>query len=646
MQCMMARVGAILSLFAVAVVGQLSLGLRGESHTALAQTRISDTVVSGSSGPAGSVGGIALNQADTSGSKVYGVSTTDGQVFVLDTATGQTLGAWGIEKGILTPDDLVVSSNGTIYYTDTLGGFVGRIVPDLDPGPPDNTVMTRLNNPQTQPLFLVNSIALSDDETHLYAGVCFFEGVPNLIYDFNLTTSPLTITPLADQNNIPITFGAGCSLNGMDYRAGYLYGPQITTGDIFRVGPLDTPGQAPGKTLVSAGAANRGQCPRQRRTLVNPSSAKLDSAGRLYVIDAATNQLSVIDNPAETCQTPKKLLSLPGPGAVGGLAVDRNNGTRVFASSSADGYIVQVSPEDQEVQGYVKTSGLVLPLGLTATVGNQIFLGDYSTLRVVDTRRNRVRASVTQTITGFLDGTGVAAPFTVAPFGQHLVLSDWLDRLIQVYDPVNHVALANINTRFLGFGSPLNAIEYRSETGDPPSILAAHYVAPTASTPNPTSRLVKYSGPGFATRTMLGGPYVFKQFTGLATDGTSYWVADALGGAIHRFDDAGLGPVVANGLSNPRGLAAYNGRLYVIEMGSFFSPVQQLTSIDLSTGSKTVIEANIQARPASLAVGDNLVPGVAVDPETGDLYYSATGDRTLRRIPRAVVSALEFATTP
>ena len=329
-----------------------------------------------------------------------------------------------------------------------------------------------------------------------------------------------------------------------------------------------------------------------------------------------------------------------------GLAVDRNNGTRLFASSAADGYIIQVSPEDQEVQGYVKTSGLVLPLGLTSTGGNQIFLGDYSTLRVVDTRRNRVRESVTQTVTGFVDGTGVAAPFTVAPFGQHLVLSDWLDRLIQVYDPVNHVALANINTRFLGFGSPLNAIEYRSETGDPPSILAAHYVAPTASTPNPTARLVKSSGPGFATRTVLGGPYVFKQFTGLATDGTSYWVADALGGAIHRLDDEGLGPVVANGLSNPRGLAAYNGRLYIIEMGSFFSPVQQLTSIDLSTGSKTVIEANIQARPASLVVGDNLVPGVAVDPETGDLYYSATGDRTLRRIPRSVVSALESATTP
>ena len=177
--------------------------------------------------------------------------------------------------------------------------------------------------------------------------------------------------------------------------------------------------------------------------------------------------------------TSKKLLSLPGPGAVGGLAVDKNNGTRVFASSAADGYIVQVSPEDQEVQGYVKTGGLVLPLGLTATLGNQIFLGDYSTLRVVDTRRNRVTKSVTQTIKGFVDGTGVAAPFTVAAFGQHLVLSDWLDRLIQVYDPVNHVALANINTRFLGFGSPLNAIEYRGETGAPPSILAAHYVPPT-----------------------------------------------------------------------------------------------------------------------------------------------------------------------
>ena len=632
----------VLCAFAVAVAGQLSLVVQHVSGTALAQTGISDVVVSGSSGPAGSMGGIALNKADTAGSRLHGVSTTDGKVFVLDTATGQTLSVWGIEKGILTPEDLVVASDGSIYYTDTLGGFVGKIIPDTDPAPPDSTVMIRLN---TAPLFLVNSIALSDDETHLYAGVCYFQGVPNLIFDFDLTTSPPTVVPLSDANNAPITFGASCALDGMDYRAGYLYGPQIVTGDIFRVGPLDTPGLAPAKTLVTAGASALEQCPKQRRTFVNPSTAKLDSAGRLYVVDAATNELSVIDNPTETCQNPRKVLSLPGPGAVSGLAVDSNNPNRAFASSLADGYIVRLSPEDQEVRGYVKTSGLVLPLGLTATGNNRIFLGDYSTLRVVDTRRDRVSESVTQTVTGFLDGTGVAAPFTVAPFGQHLVLGDWIDQLIQVYDPEDHVALANIHTRFLGLGSPLNAIEYRTDAADAPSILAAHYVAPTPSAP-PTARLVKYSGPGFSTRTVLGGPYTFKQFTGLATDGTTYWVADAIGGTIHRFDDAGLGLVVASGLSNPRGLAVYNGRLYVIEVGSPFDAIQQLTSIDLSTGGKTVIEAAIQARPVSLIVGGNLVPGVTVDPGTGDLYYSATGDRTLRRIPRSVVTALETATTP
>ena len=105
--------------------------------------------------------------------------------------------------------------------------------------------MIRLN---TAPLFLVNSIALSDDETHLYAGVCYFQGVPNLIFDFDLTTSPPTVVPLSDANNAPMTFGPSCAMDGMDYRAGYLYGPQIVTGDIFRVGPLDTPGQAPAKT--------------------------------------------------------------------------------------------------------------------------------------------------------------------------------------------------------------------------------------------------------------------------------------------------------------------------------------------------------------------------------------------------------------
>ena len=79
---------------------------------------------------------------------------------------------------------------------------------------------------------------------------------------------------------------------------------------------------------------------------------------------------------------------------------------------------------------------------------------------------------MTQTIQGFLDGTGPVAPFTVAPFGKDLLLADWLDQIIQIYDPTAEVAVVNINTRVLTtgnppepLGAPLNAIEYESAQG-------------------------------------------------------------------------------------------------------------------------------------------------------------------------------------
>ena len=597
-------------------------------HASFSQT--SEIIITGSSGPAGSMGGIALNKADASGTQIYGVSTADGKVFILDTTIGQTLNVFGLERGIVTPDDLVVASNGDIYYTDTLGGFVGKI-------DAATTVMTPLNNLVTQPLFLVNSIALSEDELHLYVGVCFFQGVPNFIWHFDLSTVPPIVTPLQDGLGQPLTFGASCSLNGMDYRDGYLYGAQTVTGDIFRVGPLNVPGQAPQKSLVVAGETTLAQCPGRDAYFVNPAAVKLDSHGRLYVIDAFSNELSVIKSPTQPCQKPKKVVTLPGPGGVAGLAIDTHNGDSIFVSSQADGYIARVSPADQEVQGYVKTSGLVLPLGVAAVGGNTLYLGDYSTLRQVNLQKKKEKIqSVTQTVQGSLDGSGIVTPFTVARFGSNLLLSDWLDQFIQVYDPVSDVPLANINTRILGFGSPLNALEYRSTPSDPPSIVAAHFVS-TPVAPIPTARLVKYSGPGFATPAVLGAPYPSRQFTGLATDGTTYWVADAIAGTIHSFDDSGIGAAVASGLSNPRGLAAYGGRLYVIEG----APAMRLTSVRLSDGFKTVIEANIPVQPANPVIADRLVPGVTVDPANGDIYYSAPGDRTLRRIRRSIVDILE-----
>ena len=590
-------------------------------------------VLTGSSGPAGSVGGIALNLAASSSSWLYGVSTVDGKVFIVDTATRQEVYSFGIEKGILTPDDLVIASNGDIYYTDTLAGFAGRIV--LGPNPPASTVMVPVTNPVTSFIPLPNSIALSADERHLYVGSCFAPPpFPNLIYDIDLVTG--TVSPVRGPAGNPVSLPS-CSLNGMRYRNGFLYGAQTVTGDILRVGPVDVPLQAQVAPVV-AGQLTLPLCGGSTRDIVNPSSVAFDSAGQLFVIDAFTSELRVVANPDGLCQPSTVVATLPGPGAVASIAIDRNRGDRAYVSSAADGYILNVSDDV-----FVKTPGLVLPLGLAAARG-RLYLGDYSTLRTVDLRGDAVTESVTQTIQGFLDGLGVAAPFTIAPFGRELVLSDWLDQIIQVYDPDNDVAVATINTRPLTtgtppapLGAPLNAIEYRTISSER-TIVAAHFVS--AGT---TSRLVRYSGPGFTTIHVLGS-YPNRRFTGMASRGSRYWVADAVGGSIFEFDDNGIGAEVATGLVNPRGLDAWNGHLLVIEG----APAARLTAVRLADGRKIVMDTLPQLQPANQAVASSLVPDVTVDEDTQDVYFSAPGhvstghsdNRTLRRISAREIERL------
>ena len=354
-----------------------------------------------------------------------------------------------------------------------------------------------------------------------------------------------------------------------------------------------------------------------------------DSTGRLYVTDSYTNELRLVANPSGLCQTSTLVITLPGPGAVASVAVDTNHGDRVYVSSTAEGYILNVSDTV-----YVKTAGLVLPLGLAAVGGNRVYLGDFSTLRTVDVHDDVVERSVTQTIQGFLDGTGPVAPFTVAPFRDDLLLADWLDQIIQIYDPASEFAVVNINTRALTtgnppepLGAPLNAIEYRRHT-----IVAAHFLSTGSK-----SRLVRYSGPGFMTVEVLASCSNCR-FTGMASRGSKYWVADAIAGKILEFGDYGIGAEVATGLVNPRGLAVWGSYLLVIEG----APAAQLTAVSIVDGSKTVIENVPALQSANPLVAGSLVPGVTVDPDTNDVYFSApghvppgdsgSGSRTLRRI--------------
>ena len=180
-------------------------------------TRVSGEVVHGSSGPAGSLGGLALNLVAPSSRWIHSASPTDGRVLIVDATTGREIHAFGAEKGIQVPVDLAVAANGDIYYTDLFAGFVGRIV--LGASPPASTVMVPVTNPAAAFIPLPYAIALSDDETHLYVGSCFAPPpIPNLIYDIDLATG--TVSPVSGSGG-PVGLPR-CSFGGMTYRDGFL----------------------------------------------------------------------------------------------------------------------------------------------------------------------------------------------------------------------------------------------------------------------------------------------------------------------------------------------------------------------------------------------------------------------------------------
>lgn len=644
-----------------AVTLALALGIPGYASS-------SQTIIGGTGGPAGAVNGIALN---SDRSRLYGVSTADDRLFVLDAHTGSTLAVFGAANGIFAPDDVVVSSTGDIYMSDTLAGFVVKLPAGAGPF----TQVVRLPAPPNTPLFapLINSIVLSDDETHLYAGVCSNPQIPNLLYDFNLASNTASVVEGPDHQ--PLTFGLGCSIGGITYSNGYLYGAQLVDGTIYRVGPFDQARVSPQAHVVVAGngASSQVQCPGNTPPLVNPGAVELDSEGRLYISDSYDNTLSRVTKPDKVCQTPVSIATLPGgfglPGTgIDSIAIDRST-DRILVSSSADGYIVEVTVDKSTgtIGPYLKTPGLVLPLGVAVPGDGNVYVGDFNSLRTVDPVEQRVTHSVAETIAGFLGGStnplvpnpvSVVSPFSLAKFGNILVVGNLLDRYIQLWDPHDNSVVANINARLLAvsptfaYGTPVNVIEYRSPGDTESSIVAAHFNSGGPNdpfSPNARGYLIKYSGSatGYTTLTKLGpgvpgfaGGYP-APFSGLATDGTNYWVA-SYAGVISSFDDNGPGAPVLSGLVFPQGLAYFDNHLYVVELGSAaLGAPSKLSSIDLTTHTKRVIESPIPVGSTNPAVGLLLLSSVAADPNTGDLYYTGEAGRVLNTIPRSVVAGIE-----
>jgi len=298
----------------------------------------------------------------------------------MDPESGEILDRLGPDVGVESPDDLTFGPDGSLYWTATLTGEVGRLSPD--------------GTKTGQSVALgVNPITFSDDGRLFVAldfwGDALYEIDPELVDPPRLIAEDLGW------------------LNGMDWGPdGFLYGPLYTKGQVVRI-DVDT-GTI---TTVADGFAV-------------PSAVKFDSQGRLHVADSAFGVVWRIDT-----ETGNKEAIATGLPILDNLAFDSQD--RLFVSDPQEGTILEVLPggttRTVSPGGMIGSQGVAV---LPSAEGESVFVADSMTLREFDG------------LTGEQKSVARALNFvyTASPDGDQLVLSSWFDNLVKVWNPA-HKAL-------------------------------------------------------------------------------------------------------------------------------------------------------------------------------------------------------------
>ncbi len=64
---------------------------------------------------------------------VYGASVGGDEITVHDPDTGEVLDRIGPGRGVHVPDDVFITDDGTMYWTEIMSGYVGMLAPGGEP---------------------------------------------------------------------------------------------------------------------------------------------------------------------------------------------------------------------------------------------------------------------------------------------------------------------------------------------------------------------------------------------------------------------------------------------------------------------------------------------------------------------------------
>lgn len=338
------------------------------------------------------------------------------ELVALDPQTGHFLQRLGLDIGVDSPDDVAVGPDGSIYWTDTLLGEVGRLAPDGE--------VTKQFIGQG-----VNPIAFTADG-RLFVGQAFFgDGLYEL--DPDLLNPPRIVIPDTGAGGEPFPD----QLNGFDFGPdGMLYAPQPFRGKLVRIDP-----ESGAMEVVTDAFAT-----------TPPTSVEFDSQGNLY---ASLYEGTIVRVDPDTGA--HEVVTRIRDAVLDNMVFDARD--RLFVSNSDDGSVYAVAPG-----GGVRTlspGGLILPGGIAAMEDasgrGSLFVADLWSLAQFDIDSGTLLDVDRQSRAG----GGIVESWTVAPDGGNVIVTSWMSNAVQIWDPL---AEAEVKV-FRDFALPLNAIRFQGD---------------------------------------------------------------------------------------------------------------------------------------------------------------------------------------
>ncbi len=350
--------------------------------------------------PTNSLNGIYVSPYD---GNVYVASVGGDEITVHDPRSGRLLDRLGPERGVHGPDDVFITDDGTIYWTEILTGHVGMLKPD-------GTFTRQFVGPGVNPITM-------NDEGRLFVNRLFLgQGLWEL--DADLVDPPVEIHP-------------DLMINSFDFGPdGYLYAPSFFTGEVLRI-DVDSAIPVSFDVVANVGGVS--------------SAVKFNSLGEAYAVNIGEGKVVKLDLSGANDHD----LVLDVEGTIDNIAF--NTDDVLFVAVGADNEIIRIRPN-----GHTRTitrRGLGLPGDVAVSPDGTVWVTELFAMNGF----TRGKTPTTSFYDRFLPpGAGFAGATTVVADGDNLILSSGFANAVQVFDPETGAVSLDIRT----LGGVTNAIRH------------------------------------------------------------------------------------------------------------------------------------------------------------------------------------------